>query len=132
MRQAWRSERPYFSRMRLTAWRSRSRPISRGHILKDLRLEGEIGHEPAQTCILPLKILQAPSLLDLQAAILLAPAIVTLLGNTNLLAGELHLDLAQLRDDLLRTEPLFWHGWLLGSRSILSINLVQFDRVRSG
>ncbi|GEO19395.1 hypothetical protein MAE02_70910 [Microvirga aerophila] len=43
---------------------------------------------------------------------------------------ELHLDLAQLRDNLLRTEPLLPHFELFGSKSILSVNLVQFHPVR--
>jgi hypothetical protein len=43
----------------------------------------------------------------------------------------LHLDLAQFGDDLLRAEPLLRYRGLLGSRSILLINLVQFHPVRS-
>jgi hypothetical protein len=66
-------------------------------------------------------MLQAFGLLDLQASIL-TPAEVALLRDGDVLAGErdaqalgeLHLDLAQLRDDLLRAEPLLRHGGSTG------------------
>jgi hypothetical protein len=45
--------------------------------------------------------------------------------------GELHLDLAQLGEERLWAEPLLRHRGLLGTRSILSINLVQLHSVRS-
>ena len=55
-----------------------------------------------------------------------------LAGKRDALAlGELHLNLAKLGNNLFWGEPLLWHGCLLGSKSILSINLVQFHPLRS-
>ena len=45
--------------------------------------------------------------------------------------GKLHPDLARRGNDLFRVEPRLQHLELLGSTSLLSINLIQLDPVRS-
>jgi hypothetical protein len=52
---------------------------SRGDILEDLLLQGEIGDKPAQAGVLPFQILQALGPLDLQAALLFRSTEVALL-----------------------------------------------------
>lgn len=88
--------------------------ISRGDVRQHLLFQGQVRHKPPQPSVLALQILHLPRLVDLQAAVLLAPAIVALLGDLRLLArqrqtlalGCLHLDLAQLQHDLLRARLL--------------------------
>src|SRR5215207_6561344 len=88
--------------------------VSRRDVLEHLLLQREIGHTATQPSVLALQLLQAFGLLKLQAPILPAPAIITLLGDAGLLTGkrqalslgELHLNLTQHGDDLLGAEPL--------------------------
>src|SRR5215207_5356982 len=112
--------------------------------LEHLLLKGEVRHKAAQAGVLALQILQPLGWLELKPAVLLAPAVITLLGDPGLLGGErqalalslalsqMHPNLAQLGDDLLCAEPLpFGHLRLLCSGPILSINPVQIEPVRS-
>ena len=60
------SERPYLSRMPMTACRRRSGLTrSRGYVLEHLLLQREIGHKAAQAGVLALQFLQALGLLEL-------------------------------------------------------------------
>jgi hypothetical protein len=102
--------------MPTTACRRRSglNYVSRRDVLEHLLLQREIGHKATQPSVLALQLLQAFGVLKLQAPILPAPAIITLLGDAGLLTGkrqalswgELHLNLTQHGDDLLGAEPL--------------------------
>lgn len=72
------------------------------------------GNQLAQPGVLALKLLEAFGLVVLQAAVLLAPAVIALLGNTGLLAGQLgglstahrYFDEPRLRDDLFGGKAL--------------------------
>ena len=111
MRPAWRSERPYFSRMPRTAGRRRSglNYVSRRDVLEPLLLQREVRYKAAQPSVLALQLLQALGLLDGDPAVLSTPALIALLADPGLLAGERqafalryqHLDLAQHHNDLL-------------------------------
>src|SRR5829696_2046042 len=118
--------------------------VSRRDVLEHLLLQREIGHKATQPSVLALQLLQAFGLLKLQAPILPAPAIITLLGDAGLLTGkrqalslgELHLNLTQHGDDLLGAEPLpSGHLRLLSFQvnplNQPSINPVQKEPVRS-
>src|SRR5215213_5814701 len=117
--------------------------VSRRDVLEHLLLQREIGHKATQPSVLALQLLQAFGLLKLQAPILPAPAIITLLGDAGLLTGkrqalslgELHLNLTQHGDDLLGAEPLpSGHLRLLSFQvnplNQPSINPVQKEPVR--
>jgi hypothetical protein len=105
-----------------------------------LFFQGQVSYQPPQSSVLALQILHILGLIDLQAAVILTPAVITLLGNIRFLAcdgdalslGRLHLDLAQHQHDLLRTWLLSsLHPQLLWSKLILSISPVQSQPVRS-
>jgi len=110
-----------------------------GDILQDLLLERQIGDQPFQPGVLPLELLEPLSLLDLEAAILVAPAIVALLGDLGLFARladgtalrHKHFNLPQLRDDLFGAMSFSGHLPELLSKLIISISLVQENPVRS-
>ncbi|MEZ0168056.1 hypothetical protein AB8841_05185 [Microvirga sp. TS319] len=82
---------------------SSSHTRERDRLLEDLLLQEKVSHEPAQAGVLPPQILQAVGLLDLTAALHLAPGQGVLLRDSGVLAGErdvlalgeLHLDRAQ-------------------------------------
>ena len=58
IRQAWRSERPYFARMPSTARRRRwGLQVFRGNVLKHLLLERQIGNKTLEPNVFPLPIL---------------------------------------------------------------------------
>ncbi len=111
--------------------------VSRGDVRQYLTHQRQVGHEPTQPSLFALQVLHRPRLVDLEAAVFLAPAGVALLGDLRLLAckgstlalGCLHLDRSQLEHDLLRARLLTVpHGQLLRSRLILSISPVQARR----
>src|SRR5262249_14970716 len=100
------------------ARRGRARPprpaspgseVSRGGLLEDGLVQLRLGQQPLQPRVLLLQVLEAAGLVELQAAVLLAPAIVRGLGDGEVLAdlgdgrtpGELDLGLAEPADDLL-------------------------------
>jgi hypothetical protein len=62
--------------------------VSRRDVLEHLLLQREIGHKATQPSVLALQLLQAFGVLKLQAPILPAPAIITLLGDAGLLTGK--------------------------------------------
>jgi len=98
-----------------------------------------VGQEPLQTRVLLLELLQAPRLFNLHAAVLLAPAVVGLLGHAKLTGdlsgrqplGERDLSLAELVDDLLCGVPLAGYVYLLGWGPILALDLDRFEGGRS-
>ena len=83
-------------------------------LLQDELVEREIRDSPAQPRVLGLKVLQSLDLLAFEPAVLVAPAIVRHLRDTDgadsirdgLPLGEQDIDLAQLGDDLLSRVPL--------------------------
>ena len=58
------------------------------NILENLLLQRQFSHQVSQADILPLELLQALGLLNLQPAIFPAPAVVALLRDLGLLAGH--------------------------------------------
>lgn len=60
--------------------------VSRGDVRQHMLLQTKVGDEPAQTNVLALQVLHLPGLTDLKTAVLLAPAVVTLLGDLRLTA----------------------------------------------
>src|SRR5208283_368793 len=94
----------------------RGSEVSRGHVLQHLLLQRQLGHQSPQTTILFLQLLQPSRLLQLQTAILLAPAVVALFFDAGFSArlwgkfsvSDCHFDLSQKGDDLL------WAVFLLG------------------
>jgi hypothetical protein len=71
---------------------------------RHLTHQRQIRHEPPKPSTLALQVLDLPGLVDLKAAILLAPTVIALLRDFGLFARQrhtlalrrLHLDLAQL------------------------------------
>src|SRR5664280_819587 len=112
--------------------------VSRGDVLEHLLLKRQIGHQTLKTNILALQVLHALCLIDLKAAIFLAPAVITLLRYPCIPAGDRrsfalrhrHFNLAKHRHNLLRTKPLLWHVQA-PFQAILSHRLVQKSQVRS-
>src|SRR6185369_16009370 len=96
---------------------ARGSEVSPGGLLQDQLVEREIRDGLAQARILGLQRLHALDLVRLQAAVLLAPAIVRDLGDPNRADrvrhwGSLcdqHIDLAQLGNDLFGGVSLLWH-----------------------
>src|SRR5918993_182916 len=114
--------------------------VSRGDILQDLLLQREIRYKATQAGVLALQILQPLGLLDGHPSVLLAPAVITLLGDPSLLAGlgqlhalrQLHLHLTQRHHNLLGAElSTSGHSGLLWFELILSISPAQKQPVRS-
>src|SRR5689334_622151 len=109
--QARRSET--FSSRRTCSMQARRRAgpgnVSRGGLLEDQLVQGQLGDRPAQPAIFGLERLQAPDLVALEPAILLAPAVVGHLADADRAYGVGHalpprdqdVHLAQLGDDLL-------------------------------
>ena len=82
-----------------------------GDIPQHLLLQRQIGDKLLQPPVLILELLQSLGLINVETAILLAPAIKRLLRRSNFFAGSSdvltltlqHLDLPQLGDNLLST-----------------------------
>src|SRR5690606_30098135 len=100
--------------------------VSRGSLFQDQLLEREVRHSLAQPVILFLEFFQPLHLIALQAAELLAPAIIRELRHAdraNRLANrsslrQQNIDLAQLRDDLFGLMLLLGHSNVLSNGSI--------------
>src|SRR5580658_1665120 len=83
--------------------------VSPGDVPKDLLVQTELGHQPLQLAVLLLQLLQPLGLIRLQTAILLAPAVKGLFGDSGLSTGYRlrfsirvgHLNLSQNVHDLL-------------------------------
>ena len=84
--------------------------VSPRKVLKNLLVQAELGYQPLQLHIFLLQFLQPLGLIHLQPAVLLASAVVGLLGNAGLTAGHRvrlsvrhrHFDLPQNVHNLLR------------------------------
>ena len=124
--------------------RGELRSVVRPQILGRPVSDEQIGqHLSLQAPVLALELLQAPCLAHLHPAVLPPPPVVRLLGDAELPADQLHgfaagqtdLCLPQCSDDLLRSVSLPSHPDLLAeklqTRSILTLHLVSFQRVRS-
>ena len=91
--------------------------VSRGRLSKDCVVERYLGNELLQARALLLELLQALGLVELEAAVLLPPALVGLLGDSDLLASlgnalalrEHELRFAELGDDFFRTVTFSSH-----------------------
>ena len=91
--------------------------VSRGRLSKDCVVERYVGNELLQASVLLLDLLQALGLVELETAVLLPPALVGLLGDSDLLASlgnalalrEHELSFAELSDDLFRTVTFSSH-----------------------
>src|SRR5690606_35789765 len=100
--------------------------VSRSSLFQDQLLERQVRHSLAQTVVLFLKLLQPLHLVTLQAAELLAPAVIRELRHAdraNRLANRFSLrqqniDLAQLRDDLFGLMLFLGHSNVLSNGSI--------------
>ena len=53
--------------------------FSRGGLLQDGFVQLRLGQQPLEAGVLPLQLIEAPGLVQLQAAVLVAPAVLTLL-----------------------------------------------------
>src|ERR1039458_2710525 len=113
--------------------------VSLRHVLQDLLLQRQFGHQSPQTTVLLLQLLHPPCLFQLQSAVFLAPAIVGLFGDARFPAGLPHglvvgyfdFDLPQDRDDLLSTVFLPRHAPAPLVPVSLTFPLVQNSPVRS-
>src|SRR4249919_1543305 len=111
IRQACRSLSPYLCRAQMPAGVARGLQFSVGDISQHLLLQRQIGDKLLQPPVFILELLQALGLINVQTAVLLAPAIKRLLRRSNFFAGSSdvltltlqHLDLPQLGDNLLST-----------------------------
>ena len=91
--------------------------VSRGRLSKDCVVERYVGNELLQAGVLLLELLQALGLVELETAVLLPPALVGLLGDSDLLASlgnalalrEHELSFAELGDDFFRTVTFSSH-----------------------
>ena len=63
---------------------ARGLPVSLRGLFQNQLVQREVGDSPLETRILPLKLLEAASLIDLQPTIFLAPAVIALLLYANL------------------------------------------------
>lgn len=85
--------------------------------LQDLLLQRQVRDQSLQPSVLPFLFIEALHFLDIEAAILFAPAAIALLGellfladlNTRSALRHRHVDLAQLHDRLLGVVPFFRH-----------------------
>jgi len=83
--------------------------VSLGGVLQNGLLDGQVSHDALEALILPLQFLQPAGLVALQAAILLAPAVVGDIRDACFLAGLVdrhafahqHVDFPQFCDRLL-------------------------------
>ncbi|MBA7496248.1 hypothetical protein ES702_06847 [subsurface metagenome] len=108
--------------------------ISPVGLLKYGIIQGEIGHQPLQPCILLLKLLQPLGLINPHAAILLTPSTISLCRDAQLTAdicrlGSLdlqHLSFAKHADDLLWCVAFPAHFLLLLSSKILTYHLDRY------
>jgi GNAT superfamily N-acetyltransferase len=114
--------------------------VSRRYVLEPRLLQREIRYKATQAGVLALQLLQPLGLLDSHPAVLLAPAVLTLLGDPSLLAGlgqlhalrQLHLNLTQRHHNLLGAElSTSGPSGLLWFELILSISPAQKQPVRS-
>ena len=91
--------------------------VSRGRLSKDCVVERYVGNELIQASVLLLELLPALGLVELETAVLLPPALVGLLGDSDLLASlgnalalrEHELSFAELGDDLFRSVTFSSH-----------------------
>src|SRR5690606_7700216 len=112
--------------------------VSRGSLFQDQLLEREVRHSLAQPVILFLEFFQPLHLIALQAAELLAPAIIRELRHAdraNRLANrsslrQQNIDLAQLRDDLFGLMLLLGHSNVLSNGSIAYFREDHFSGCR--
>lgn len=117
---------------------ARGLQVSLRNVLQDLLFERKIGHQLLQPAVLLLQLLQLPGLLDVQTTVFLSLPVVALLGQTRLLAGcgntlaltLQDLNLPQLRNDLLGSQPLLRH--LLSPFQAIFSHFAWFRECRSG
>ena len=91
--------------------------VSRGRLSKDCVVERYVGNELLQASVLLLELLQALGLVELETAVLLPPALVGLLGDSDLLASlgnalalrEHELSFAEIGDHLFRSVTFSSH-----------------------
>ena len=91
--------------------------VSPGRLSQDGDIKGLVCHKLLQLTVLFLKMLQALGLIDAQAAVLLLPAVVGLLGDLELSTdigdrfplGQQDLGLTQLDDDLFGVKSFLGH-----------------------
>ena len=80
-------------------------------------MDRQVGHKPLQPDILLFKLFESLRLIELQSTVFLAPPVVSLVRDSDLLAdrwhgeplGGYHLGLPELAYDLLGRERLPWH-----------------------
>ena len=112
---------------------ARGLEVSLGGFLQDQFIQRQIGDGSPEMCVLPLELLEASGLPNLQAAVLLAPPIVRLLGDAQgparfwhrVTARQADFSLTQLADDLFRGMSLPWHLDLLSNGPSLTFRLGQ-------
>ena len=88
--------------------------VSLSNIVQNLFFKRQIGDQLLEPIVLLLQLLQLPGLLDVQTSVFLSVPVVALLSQTCFLAGRgkpltvslQHLNLPQLRYDLLSSQPL--------------------------
>ena len=84
--------------------------VSLGRFFQDLLVQGEIGHCPLLSCILPFESLEPFCLVEVESAVLASPTVISVVGDTDptyclpnaLAACNGNLDLLELVQDLLR------------------------------
>src|SRR5271157_4347755 len=113
--------------------------VSLRHLLQDLLLQRQLGHQSTQTTVLFLQLFQPSRLFQLQSAVLFSPAVVGLLGDPGFFAGlcegflvgHFDFDLPQDRDDLFCTVLLPCHASAPLVPVSLTFALVQNSPVTS-
>jgi hypothetical protein len=105
-----------------------------------LFLQEQVSYLLPKSSVLTLQTIHLLGVINLQTAVILTPAVVTLLRDIRDLAcngdalslGCLNRDLAEHQHDLLRAWTLpSLHPHLLRSRLILAINTIQSQLIRS-
>ena len=99
---------------RCSADAARGLEVSPGGLLKDKLVERQVGDRPAKPQVLLLQILHLPRLIRLQTALLLAPAVISLLADRDPTTRirrrpaprQDNLSLTQRADNLFRPVPL--------------------------
>jgi len=118
IRQACRSERPYFPRMPSTAClRHSGLQVALRNVLEYLLLKRQIGDQTLEAAILSRSRFFIRHLIEFKPAVFLSPAIITLLRNVvfsarhrrHLPLRHQHFDRTQQHNDLLCLEPLLRH-----------------------
>jgi hypothetical protein len=112
--------------------------VSLSNIVQNLILKRQVGDQLLQPNVLLLQLLQLPSLLDVQTSVFLSVPVVALLSQTCFLAGcgnalavaLQHLNLPQLRNDLLGSQPFLRHRFS-PFQAIFS-QFARFRKCRSG